>query len=100
MPKGAAHASEIPYAFGHLNQNPDAKPSEEEVILSDIMIKYWTNFAKTGDPNGGELPLWPVFADGEETVMYLKRTESHPVAVPNLDKLQFMEEYFRQLREK
>ena len=29
--------------------------------LSDVMQRYWTNFAKTGNPNGGKLPRWPEF---------------------------------------
>jgi len=100
LPRGAAHASEIPYAFGHLNQNPDAKATGEESILSDMMIKYWTNFAKNGDPNGEGLPGWPVFEEGKETVMYLKGSEPLPITVPNLDKLLLMEEYYKWLREK
>ena len=97
--RGAAHASEIPYVFGHLNQNPDAKATEEEIILSDRMIKYWTNFAKNGDPNGEGLPGWPVFEEGKETVMYLKGSVPLPTGVPNMDKLLLMEEYYKWLRE-
>ena len=29
--------------------------------VANLMHQYWTNFAKTGNPNGGQLPLWPVF---------------------------------------
>jgi len=99
VPKGAAHASELAYVFGHLKQNPAAEVTDEEQALSDVMIKYWTNFAKSGDPNAEGLPEWPLFRDGEVTVMYLKGDMPHPVPVPNLDKIQFMDKYFEWLRE-
>ena len=97
-PKGAAHAADIAYAFGNLDKNQTLKATDAEQALSDVMINYWTNFAKTGNPNGEGLPGWPLFDDGQETVMYLKGTESRPIAVPNHDKLLLMDEYFRWLR--
>lgn len=93
VPNGAAHASEIPYVFRHLEQNPAAKVTDEQKMLSEIMAKYWTNFAKKGDPNGEGLPEWPVFKDGEETVLYLK-DHPHAIAVPNLEQLKVIDEYF------
>jgi para-nitrobenzyl esterase len=35
------------------------------------MQRYWTNFAKTGDPNGAGLPQWPVYNAGKWKVMHL-----------------------------
>ena len=32
------------------------------------MQTYWTNFARTGDPNG---PKWPVYDASQWQVMYL-----------------------------
>ncbi len=99
-PRGAAHAMEIAYVFGTVGQNPASPATDEEKALSDIMISYWTNFAKNGDPNGEGLPEWPVYRKGEKTVMYLKGTEHETIDVPDAERLQFMEEYFKWLREK
>jgi para-nitrobenzyl esterase len=35
------------------------------------MIKYWTSFAKTGDPNAQGLPVWPAFATTAEAILNL-----------------------------
>ncbi|MFF5206462.1 carboxylesterase/lipase family protein [Streptosporangium sp. NPDC000396] len=54
---GAFHAGDLPYLF------PEKKavftPAQRR--LSDQMIAYWTNFARTGDPNGDGLPRWERF---------------------------------------
>lgn len=58
---GAFHGSEIPFVFGNL-----ANPTPQERALSDAMMTYWTNFAKSGDPNDGTLPTWPAYTLGED----------------------------------
>jgi para-nitrobenzyl esterase len=56
---GARHAGEIEYVFGTLGSQPTVPWEDEDRKLSDAMMTYWTNFAKTGDPNGAGLPAWP-----------------------------------------
>ncbi|PYX44635.1 MAG: hypothetical protein DMG83_12825 [Acidobacteria bacterium] len=67
---GAYHSAEIEYVFGQLDSK--ALPwRPEDRALSAQMQKYWTNFARNGDPNGPGLPKWPAYsADGWE-IMYL-----------------------------
>nr|XP_021516081.1 carboxylesterase 5A isoform X2 [Meriones unguiculatus] len=43
--------------------------TEEEKSLSKKMMKYWANFARSGDPNGDSLPLWPVYDQKEQYLM-------------------------------
>ncbi len=90
---GAPHGSEIAYVFQHLDQSFGAQFTDEDRKLSEIMATYWTNFAKTGNPNGEGLPPWPAFSDREATVLYLD-SQPHAGPVPNMDKLTVLDEYF------
>ncbi|XP_022532354.2 carboxyl ester lipase, tandem duplicate 2 [Astyanax mexicanus] len=58
---GADHADDLQYVFGKPFATPLGYwPRHRKV--SKYMIAYWTNFAKTGDPNSGpsEVPVtWP-----------------------------------------
>lgn len=62
---GAFHASEIPFVFdSHI---PLLGQTEADHSLTDIMSTYWTNFAKTADPNSADVPVWPAYsAEGDE----------------------------------
>jgi para-nitrobenzyl esterase len=66
---GARHAGEIEYVFGALASSPDVPWEPVDHKLSDLMMSYWTNFARSGDPNGPGVPQWP---------RYEKKT-GHPV---------------------
>jgi len=57
----APHSSEIAYVFGNLATDAERAWEKIDYELSAAMMKYWTHFAKTGDPNGGSLPVWTKF---------------------------------------
>jgi para-nitrobenzyl esterase len=54
---GAFHSSELWYLFGTLNRSWRPK-TPGDYVVSEALTDYWTNFIKTGDPNGSSLPEW------------------------------------------
>lgn len=71
----AIHVSEVPYVFQNLvPKGTAAAPvlaGASDTTLSDVMSSYWTNFAKTGNPNGAGLPVWPEYSGAGGQVMGL-----------------------------
>jgi para-nitrobenzyl esterase len=83
---GAVHASDLPYVFGTLDKGvpyplpPPVPPTvigEVDWQVSKVMQQYWTNFAKTGNPNGAGLPEWPRFDAASRA--YMQFTAPGPV---------------------
>jgi para-nitrobenzyl esterase len=89
---GSPHGQDVQYVFKHLDKtNPQI--TQTDLDLSESMATYWTNFAKFGDPNGENLPVWPAFSDANPTVMYLGPTP-HTGPVASVESLKVIDAYF------
>jgi para-nitrobenzyl esterase len=66
----AFHSDELEYVFGTLDVRRGATWRPEDRKLSEQIVGYWTNFARTGDPNGRGLPHWPRY-DTEKQLIHM-----------------------------
>ncbi|MEO1919694.1 MAG: carboxylesterase/lipase family protein [Paracoccaceae bacterium] len=64
---GAPHAIDLRYVFGTLD--PESA-SESEQQFAKALMRYWVQFARTGNPNVEGLPAWPAYAP--KTAVYLE----------------------------
>ena len=74
------HSSDLPYVFGYFPKSGNIAGhfSATDYKLADLMETYWTNFARTGNPNSDNLPRWPEL-DGSH--LYLQFTQNGTAVV-------------------
>ena len=70
----AGHGAEIPFVFDQLDHDPRAW-SDADRQLADQLATYWTNFAKTGNPNSAGLPAWQAFDGANASVFRIGTNE-------------------------
>lgn len=68
-PYGAQHATDVPFAFDRLGavHGDIVAPADER--MADAMADYWANFARNGDPNGKDLPLWRPYSTASDQLL-------------------------------
>jgi para-nitrobenzyl esterase len=79
----ARHATDMPYVFGTFEfvvSLPGQTVAFNDVdrTISSVMQQYWTNFAKTGDPNDSKLPAWRKFDSASRA--HMEFTDAGPVS--------------------
>jgi para-nitrobenzyl esterase len=91
---GAFHGEELMFLSDSFPS--DWKRGLAEATLGELMRAYWTQFAKTGNPNAPGLPYWPAYDATREQVMELGRTDTvRPV--PRLAQLRMLEQIMNQI---
>ena len=88
--RGVSHASELAYVFGTIPATADQATRQ----VSEAMVKYWTQFAKSGDPNQSGLPEWPAFRKGNESYLEIA-TPIHAAKDLNKEKEDLFEKIVR-----
>jgi len=75
---GAFHSLEVPYVFGSLRDREwQWLPSTaDDASLSELLQTYWTNFAKTSNPNASGLPIWPAWSDETKEFLVVNQDAS------------------------
>jgi len=77
----AFHSDDIEYIFGTLDTRPGETIRPEDRKLSEQMMSYWTNFARSADPNGKGLPPWPKYGNADELIHLDSTITSGPDAL-------------------
>ena len=87
LPKtpGAVHSADIEYQMGNLSTNDVFAWTADDYAISEVFVKFFVNFIKTGDPNGLGLPTWsPINGKPVAPVMMIDR-QSRQEILPDVE---------------
>ena len=85
---GAFHSDDIEYVFGTLDSRQQSTIRPEDRALSAEVQQYWTNFARNGNPNAPDLPVWPTYGPKDDwQVMHL---DAHSEAKPDTQRARYL----------
>jgi para-nitrobenzyl esterase len=91
---GAAHSAEMPLVFQQFGLPGRPRATALDQALSEIITTYWTNFAKTGNPNGTGLPNWPAYSNAKPQAMHFAAGAAQAGPVVNEEGLKALDAYF------
>jgi para-nitrobenzyl esterase len=70
---GAFHGSESPFFLGASKLPPDLGTTSYDDALVKTMSDYYVAFVTSGNPNGSDRPMWPLYVPGSEKYLELGR---------------------------
>jgi len=86
MTYGPSHGTDISYVFNNIGIGgfgpPPPPPTDQDKEVARMMNTYWVNFARTGSPNGKDVPQWPVYNPKKNEILDIQ-PDGNPVGKPD-----------------
>ena len=98
---GAFHGLDVPFVFATFNQNfrlakilASKKSIAQGQPLSEQMMSYFANFARTGDPNGANLPAWPAYTSAQkERLIFNTPISLRPLTAKEVERYTYLRQH-------
>jgi para-nitrobenzyl esterase len=78
---GAYHSGELQYLFQVRNESGSKTAAQQQ--LSERMMRYWANFARSGNPGGAGSQTWPAYRANAPEILLLR--PAGDVVIDNFD---------------
>ena len=92
---GAPHASEIEYCLGNLASNKSYDWTEDDYKVSKTMETFFANFIINYNPNGSDVPDWPVVKPGEQNPEVMDiNVDSKSIKASNGEQLHLLDQFY------